>query len=98
MLLSLSAFLPFLQASFSLEVFTFFCLEDCYGYMCCGHKLSLIVLAFAIAGLSYDVDDQSLRDAFARFGVVYEGEFSLIYCYMLYGLISVIYLCFSLSC
>ncbi|KAG2406936.1 Glycine-rich RNA-binding protein [Vigna angularis] len=36
-----------------------------------------------IGGLSYGVDDQSLKDAFASFGDVVEGEFGFFrYCYL----------------
>jgi RNA recognition motif-containing protein len=36
-----------------------------------------MVMSFVIIGLSYGVDDQSLRDAFATYGEVIEGEFIL---------------------
>ena len=39
----------------------------------------LIVLAIAFSGLSYSVDDQSLKDAFTSFGDVVEGEYFLFY-------------------
>lgn len=42
--------------------------------------IKCMVLAFGITGLSYQVDDQSLRDAFTTYGEVVEGEFILIYC------------------
>lgn len=47
-----------------------------------------IVLDFAIVGLSYGVDDQSLKDAFSSYGDVVEGEFNLL-SLLLYGSISV---------
>lgn len=42
-----------------------------------------LVWCFDNLGLSYGVDDQSLKDAFASFGDVVEGEFSFFrYCYL----------------
>lgn len=40
----------------------------------------LFVWSFDNLGLSYGVDDQSLRDAFAGYGDVVEGEFSFFRC------------------
>jgi len=42
--------------------------------------IKCMVLDFGIIGLSYHVDDQSLKDAFTTYGEVVEGEFILIYC------------------
>lgn len=36
--------------------------------------IKCMVLAFGIAGLSYNVDDQSLRDAFTTYGDVVEAR------------------------
>lgn len=58
-----------------------YCLKHSYGYklIYVQYFSHCFFLAFAILGLSYGVDDQSLKDAFASFGDVVEGEFSFLY-------------------
>jgi len=71
-----------LQASFSLEVLTFVgkIVMDTNHVCGCYFLMFLFVWSFDNSGLSYGVDDQSLRDAFASFGDVVEGEFSFFLC------------------
>ena len=45
-----------------------------------GHQFSygFIILDFAIPGLPYGVDDQSLKDVFSGFGDVVDDKFGLL--------------------
>ena len=69
-----------LQASFSLEVFTSVgkIVVDINHILGRLFSYGFIILDFAILGLSYGVDDQSLKDAFSGFGDVVDGKFSLL--------------------
>ena len=69
-----------LQASFSMEVFIVVGKIVMDTNHTPGHRFSygFIVLDFAILGLSYGVDDQSLKDAFSGFGDVVDGKFGLL--------------------
>ena len=76
----LITFAACLQASFLLEVFTFVgkIVVDTTHTLGRHFSYGFIVLDFAISGLSYGVDDQSLKDAFSGFGDVVDGKFSLL--------------------
>ena len=76
----LIAFAACLQASFSLEVFIVVgkIVVDTNHTPDRQFSYSFIVLNFAISGLSYGVDDQSLKDVFSGFGDVVDGKFGLL--------------------
>jgi len=71
-----------LQASFSLEVLTSVAkiVMNTNYVVDANFCMFLLVWSFDNSGLSYGVDDQSLRDAFASFGDVVEGEFGFFRC------------------
>ena len=68
------------QASFSLEVFAVVgkIVVDTNHTPDCQFSYGFIVLDFVISGLSYGVDDQSLKDASSGFGYVVDGKFNLL--------------------